>query len=191
MNLRQIPFGNNFYTTSECGGGTYTSTKRHCWSGKCVAKNWPAADCFTGEIVTQHGYAEKEMNRLQACGKWQNTTWQDYWPFLHCSMESAYDSMGVWPILHGPKRCIKGSKIDYNALDTCYNGKEGDLAQIREAKQTVDHAGTPDIAVAGKTLVSPYSSASIIKLVCDAYSGSKPAGCKSLSTQDAVDQIIV
>jgi len=137
--------------------------------------------------VTQHGDAEKNMNRLQACGKWQNTTWQEYWPFLHCCMEAAYEGTGV----AAAKGCIKGSKIDYNALETCYNGKEGDLAQIREAKQTVDHAGTPDIAVAGKTLVSPYSSASIIKLVCDAYSGSKPAGCKSLSTQGAVDQIIV
>jgi len=186
MELNQVPFGNNFYTTTECGGAPYDPSKRHCWSGKCVAASPPAADCFTGKIVTQHGDNEKNMNRAQACGKWQNTTWQTYWPFLHC-MEAAYESQGV----SAAKGCVKGSSIDYDKWEACYNGADGDLAQIREAKQTVDHPGTPDIAVAGKALSFPYSAASIVKAVCAAYTGEKPAGCKSVFTEDSISEVLV
>merc|ERR1712054_762050 len=103
----------------------------------------------------------------------------EYWPFLHC-MESNYESQGV----AAAKTCVKGSKIDYDALEKCYNGKDGDLAQIREAKQTVDHEGTPDVAVAGKGLPFPITSGAIIRAVCNAYTGSKPAACKSSSAVD-------
>mmetsp|Transcript_56313 Transcript_56313/g.105841 ORF Transcript_56313/g.105841 Transcript_56313/m.105841 type:complete len:197 (-) Transcript_56313:188-778(-) len=172
MELKQIPFGNNFYTTKECGGAPYDPLKRHCWAGKCVVKS-PAADCFAGKIVSQHGDEEKNINRMQACGKWQNTTWQDYWPFLEC-MESAYETQGI----AAAKECVKGSKIDYDALEACYKGEDGNLAQIREAKQTVDHEGTPSITIGGKAFTG-FDADPFIKAVCDAYAGSKPAGCKS------------
>jgi hypothetical protein len=171
MELKQIPFGNNFYTTTECGGAPYSPTKRHCWASKCIGDS-PAADCFTGQIVAQHGDTEKNVNRLQACAKWQNTTWQDYWPFLYC-MESNYESKGA----DAAKDCVKGSKIDYAALETCFSGQEGDAAQIREAKQTIDHPGTPSTFINGKSLAF---GTDLTKAVCDAYNGSpKPAGCKS------------
>jgi hypothetical protein len=169
MELNQVPFGNNFYTTTECGGAPYDPSKRHCWSGKCIGTTTPAADCFTGAIVAQHGDDERNMNRMQACGKWQNTTWQDYWPFLYC-MESAYDVTKA-------QECAKGTKIDGDAVEACYKGSDGDLAQLREAKQTVDHPGTPDVAVAGKSVSFPVTASSIIKAVCDAYGGTKPAAC--------------
>lgn len=186
MELRQIPFGNSFYKTIECGGAPYDPSKRHCWAGKCIGDS-PAADCFTGEIVAQHGDAERNANRMQACAKWQNTTWQEYWPFLQC-MESEYESQGV----AAAKTCVKGSKIDYDHLELCYNGKDGDLAQLREAKQTVDHPGTPDVVVAGKAVVD-FDAGTIIKAVCNAYTGSKPAACKSsnLASHATPKEIIV
>lgn len=174
MELKQIPFGNNFYVTKECGGAPYDPSKRHCWASKCIG-NSPAADCFTGPIVTQHGVNEKNMNRMQACGKWQNTTWQDYWPFLHC-MEGAYDAKDY---MMAAKKCVQGSKIDYDALGACYNGKDGDLAQIREAKETVDHEGTPSITVGGKAFTG-FEASALVQAICDSYTGTKPAGCKSL-----------
>lgn len=186
MELRQIPFGNNFYTTTECGGAPYDPSKRHCWAGKCISDS-PAADCFTGEIVSQHGTPEKDMNRMQACGKWQNTTWQEYWPFLHC-MEAAYEGQGI----AAAKGCIQGSKIDYDALETCFKGKVGDLAQIREAKQTIDHPGTPDVRVAGTPVAFPITSSSMIQAICTAYTGPKPAGCSSESPDGtSVSAIVV
>lgn len=184
MELKQIPFGNNFFTTTECGGAPYSPTKRHCWAGKCIGDS-PAADCFTGEIVAQHGTPERDMNRMQSCGKWQNTTWQDYWPFLHC-MEAAYDSQGV----AAAQGCTKGSKIDYDALEACYKGKDGDLAQLREAKQTIDHPGTPDITVGG-THLGTGSAQQIIQAICSAYTGTKPAGCSSVSIGDTPVSTIV
>lgn len=188
MELKQVPFGNNFYQTKECGGAPYDPSKRHCWASKCTGES-PATDCFTGTIVDQHGDDERNMNRMQACGKWQNTTWQDYWPFLHC-MESAYEGKGV----QAAQSCTQGTKIDYDALESCYKGKTGDLAQIREARQTVDHQGTPDVAVNGKAVA--FSSAqSIVKALCDAYTGTKPAACSSgmasAHVSDSSDQTVI
>lgn len=168
MELNQVPFGNNFYATTECGAGPYSPTKRHCWAGKCIGDS-PAADCFTGEIVTQHGATEKGVNRMQACAKSQKTTWLEYWPFLNC-MESSYESKGV----DAAEGCTKGTKIDYTKLQACYSGKDGDAAQVAEAKQTIDHDGTPYTAINGKEFTR---DSSLLKAICDAYTGSKPAGC--------------
>lgn len=168
MDLKHIPFGNNYFATTECGGGEYSSTTRHCWAGKCIGDS-PAADCFTGEIVTQHGDNEKHVNRLEACAKWQNTTWQEYFPFLTC-MESKYESEGP----SAAEGCTQGTKIDYAKLQACDQGSEGDMAQVREAKQTIDHDGTPYTQINGKEF---NRFGSLLKTICDAYTGTKPAGC--------------
>jgi len=177
IELEQIPFGNNFYTTTECGGAPYSVTKRHCWAGKCIGDS-PAADCFTGAIVSQHGDVEIGVNRMQACAKSQSTTWQEYWPFLYC-MESSYDTKGI----DAAEGCTKGTKIDYTKLQACYSGKDGDAAQMREAKKTIDHPGAPDITINGVHYSPPgypfgtYTAHFLIQRVCWAYTGPKPAAC--------------
>lgn len=169
MELNQVPFGNNFYATTECGAGPYSPTKRHCWAGKCVVDS-PAADCFTGDIVTQHGDTEKNVNRMQACAKSQNATWLEYFPFLTC-METAYSVAAA-------TGCTKGTRIDPTKLQACYSGKDGDVAQVREAKQTIDHDGTPFTQINGKEF---DRQSSLLQAICDAYTGTKPAGCSSSS----------
>lgn len=170
MELNLVPFGNNFYATTECGAGPYDPDKRHCWASKCQTMD-PSADCFSGEIVTQHGNTEKEVNRMEACAKWQNATWLESWPFLKC-MEASYEQ-GV----KAAAACAKGTKIDHTALQACYSGKDGDAAQVREAKQTVDHDGTPYTTVNGKEF---DRQSSLLQAICTAYTGSKPAGCSAL-----------
>lgn len=170
MELNQVPFGNNFFATTECGAGPYSPTKRHCWAGKCIGDS-PAADCFTGDIVTQHGDTEKNVNRMQACAKSQKTTWLEYFPFLTC-METSYSVAAA-------TGCTKGTKIDPTKLQACYSGKDGDAAQVREAKQTIDHDGTPYTQINGKEF---DRQSSLLQAICNAYTGSKPAGCSASSS---------
>jgi len=92
-------------------------------------------------------------------------------------MEAAYTGQGI----AAAKTCTQGTKIDYDALETCFKGKEGDLAQMREAKQTFDHPGTPDVRIAGKPLLD-RTAKGMIAAICTAYweyTGTKPAGCSS------------
>lgn len=170
MELNQVPFGNNFFATTHCGAGPYSPTKRHCWAAMCTssAPLPPADDCFSGDIVTQHGDTEKNVNRMQACAKSQNTTWLEYFPFLTC-METAYSVTAA-------TGCTKGTKIDPTKLQACYSGKDGDAAQVREAKQTIDHDGTPYTQINGKEF---DRSSSLLSAICNAYTGAKPAGCSS------------
>merc|ERR1712039_188921 len=102
---------------------------------------------------------------------WQNTSWQAYWPFLYCT-ELSYESEGV----AASENCTKGTKIDYDMLQACYNGKDGDMAQLREAKQTVDHSGTPTTIINGKVF---DNAVPLLQAICAAYSGLKPSGCNS------------
>lgn len=172
MELNLVPFGNNFYATTECGAGPYDPDKRHCWASKCISAS-PAADCFGGDIVTQHGDSEKEVNRMEACAKSQNATWLESWPFLKC-MELRLSGTAVCAVA---TVCAKGTKIDNTKLLACYSGKDGDAAQVREAKQTIDHDGTPYTTINGKMF---DRQASLLQAICTAYTGSKPAGCSAL-----------
>jgi hypothetical protein len=170
MELVHHPFGNNYYTTTECGGAPYSATVRHCWAGRCAVQS-PAADCFTGAIVPQHGDTEKNVNRMQACAKTLTSTWQAYWPFLEC-MESQYESQG----LNAAQGCAKKASIDMTKLQACYDGTDGDTAQQVEAQATIDHPGTPYVAVNG---VEVQDVSTVLQTVCNAYTGVKPSGCSA------------
>ena len=72
--------------------------------------------------------------------------------------------------------CTKGTKLDYTKLQACYRGKDGDAAQIREAKETIDHDGTPFVTINGKEY---DHQSSLLQAICTAYTGSpQPAGCE-------------
>jgi len=172
IELDQVPFGNHYFSTTTCGGAPYDSEVRHCWAKRCIGKS-PPGDCFKGEVVNQHGEAEEQMDRLQACAKSQNTSWQEYWPMLQCSEEHYKD--GVDFVM---KSCVHSSGIDGAALKACYEGPESDVAFRREAMKTFDHPGAPWILVAGQPMESP-SAASLIQAICAAYEGTPPGACRA------------
>lgn len=183
VNLKHVPFGNNYFPTTACGGAPYSSTTRHCWAGKCIGVDSPPADCFTGDVVTQHGEQEYEFNKLQACaqfvisgqvGDWPadaSESWaKRYWPFVACTEKN----FGRGTTEATAKTCAGTAGMDADAVLKCYNGADGDAAILSAAKQTVDHPGTPTIDVAGKMIDSPSA---VVSKVCDAITGTKPAGC--------------
>ena len=167
------PNGNNYYTTSECGTSTsYSVSVRQCFNEKCGrdATNRPD-DCFTGTLVTQHGAMEGNVNRYLACAKKFETGTVKYFDFVDC-MEGSYGKE-----VHGiAESCAK--TFDFSDLKGCYDGEDGDAAQIAEARNTPSHGGVPYIEINGKQA----QNQNVLAQVCAAYGGAKPSGCsKSLS----------
>ena len=93
-----------------------------------------------------------------------------YWPFVACT-EKAF---GKGKTEDTAKSCAGTAGMDADGLLACYNGADGDAAVLAAAKATIDHQGTPTIAVDGKDLASPSQ---VLSKVCSAITGTKPAGC--------------
>jgi hypothetical protein len=174
MNYDHLPFGNEYYATASCGGAPYDPDTRHCWAAKCVATPSPQADCFNGTLVAQHGDKERDVNRMMACAKQlagPGDPLHIYWGFVVC-MESAYETVGV----EAYEFCGRVAQYDVAELGQCFKGPQGDRAVAAVAKRTVDHPGTPYVLVNGES-VDPQDA---LRAVCDAYSGTKPAGCSQV-----------
>jgi hypothetical protein len=176
VDFQHHPFGNSYFPTKECGGtiGSYDSDTRHCWAKACVGVASPPADCFSAPMpVVQHGQSEYEVNKYQACALVATAgepVTQRYWPFVVC-MEKRYEREGA----NAAKSCAKESSIDYEPLNACYSGPQGDAAVVTQAKATIDHPGTPYLAVNGESV----EVNEVLKAVCKAYLGTLPAGCAS------------
>jgi hypothetical protein len=175
VSLNHVPFGNQYFSTKTCGGGPYDSEARHCWCKACNEAAAPPADCYMdiGGIVAQHGQAEYQTNRAQACAKMMTAsdeTWASrYWPFVVCT-EAAL-STGGRPA-DFLDSCVSTAKLTVPDFHQCYNSSVGD-AQVRAAaKATFDHQGTPTVVVNG----AQTDPGGLIQAVCDAYTGEKPAG---------------
>lgn len=162
------PFGNNYYATPTCGGAPYQKEIRECWTKMCVMVPTPPLECFDGDIVTQHGPLEAQVNRMEACAKKYAATWQVLWPFLVC-MEKEYSIQGIQAF----KGCTAETVLDYSQLESCYNNIEGDQALIAEATTSIKHSSVPYITVNGR----PIKKEGVLAEVCTAYSGPQPRGC--------------
>ena len=80
--------------------------------------------------------------------------------------------------------CASTTGFDSQVLLDCYNGAEGDAALVREAKATIDHPGTPYIAVNGVAVDDPDN---VMAAVCEAYTGTKPSACSAIHRHDCVE----
>ena len=178
VDLRHHPFGNSYFPTAKCGGAPYDPDTRHCWAKECTSTDVsPPSDCFTGTPVAQHGETEYDVDRVQACA--QSLTTGDpsvtnrYWPFVVCT-EKHYERKGE----AAAHSCAKETGVDYARLNACYTGDAGDAAVAAQAKATIDHPGTPYIAVNGEAVQGD----DVLSAVCAAYKvlnvkGATPAGC--------------
>lgn len=182
IDLAVYPFGNSYYSTDACGNGPYSSDERHCWAKRCVKEVGASvpADCFAGDIVAQHGDTEKAINMIEACAIKLNPSWKTYWPFFQC-MEEKYD---VWAV----EACASRASIDSKAINECANGPTGNAAEVSIAKVTPDHPGVPYILVNGKALGDPRV---LLKAICDAYAGPKPAGCSHIRTNLTNEEVAI
>lgn len=167
IDLSFYPWGNAYYATNACGKGPYSPDERHCWWTRCVKPPNAPTDCFVaGSIVAQHGSVELSVNIIEACAIKQNPEWKTHWPFIQC-MEDKY-------AVDAAEDCASSAGLDYASIEGCAKGSEGEAVEALMAKATPDHPGVPYILVNGKALDSPSG---LLKAVCEAYSGTKPAGC--------------
>lgn len=167
MNFTFVPWGNAYYNTSKCGtDGFDKQNGMYCWIKECGGTS-PAADCFKGKKWCQHGSTECTADTTEGCAiKHYPTT---FWPFIYC-----YEGQGG-----KAKKCATSASMDYSVLETCVNGAEGEAVDAMNAQLTAQYGtsrlGTPWVVVNGKALQDP---ATLLKTVCAAYTGTKPAGCK-------------
>eukprot|EP01061_Rhynchopus_euleeides_P038023 TRINITY_DN65379_c0_g1_i1.p2 TRINITY_DN65379_c0_g1~~TRINITY_DN65379_c0_g1_i1.p2 ORF type:complete len:253 (+),score=92.39 TRINITY_DN65379_c0_g1_i1:55-759(+) len=174
MDFDYVPWGNAFYITEACGGvsAKYDANIRKCWDSSCGAVS-PPADCFKGEIVCQHGSTECTDNIIQLCAKNASTGPAQYMPFMHC-MEYLGKPVASCASLFG---------IDYSKVQACTSGTQATLLLQAAARTTAlipgGHPGVPYITVNGNEVSNTNY---LLKIVCAAYTGPKPAGCTSVLT---------
>jgi len=180
--MHHHPFGNAYFPTPECGGAPYNVPSRHCFEKRCAGLSSPPADCFVAnmsQIVVQHGSREYQFNRIQACAQdftvLKGEAWYTrYWPFVACVEDHYEEGIGC------AGKCAQAANFtsaETRTLHECFGTPSGDSSVIREAKATVDHAGTPTVIVDGK-MSSPQAA---LADVCAAWKGPKPPGCHRIT----------
>eukprot|EP00435_Cladocopium_sp_Y103_P059802 s1013_g21.t1 len=172
MDIELYPFGNSYFLTSECqGGDEYDVKVRKCYNQLCGldASDRPQ-DCFTGNVVCQHGPLECKMDRYVACAK-RLTNFEVFMAFTHC-VEAGYGNQTEALV----SSCAASSQIDAKALGQCFGGPQGDDAVKAQAMATPDHLGVPSILLNGKPV---EEGKDLLKEVCKAYKGPTPKACAS------------
>lgn len=121
-----------------------------------------------GEVTCQHGEDECKGNRWEQCAIAHYPDPVDHFPFYYC-MEEKGDSM-----LDGVEDCAKEASMDYDTLSTCFNGDESTALQAAAAAATPDdHSYVPWVEINGKEA----QTEAFLYQVCNAYTGTAPAGC--------------
>eukprot|EP01060_Flectonema_neradi_P022006 TRINITY_DN3015_c4_g1_i1.p1 TRINITY_DN3015_c4_g1~~TRINITY_DN3015_c4_g1_i1.p1 ORF type:complete len:229 (+),score=62.16 TRINITY_DN3015_c4_g1_i1:60-746(+) len=173
MDFEYIPWGNAYFTTSECGGrkGDYDPTVRECWDKNCGAN--PKSDCFTGTLVCQHGDGECYGNKVETCAKhFAGNQTMGYMPFTYCfEVVNGGDKDSVM-------KCAAATGADGTKITDCATSdtstKLNQVDAIKTAMIPGGHPGVPYIIVNG----TPLSNVNdLLKTVCSEYKGTKPAGC--------------
>eukprot|EP01064_Diplonema_japonicum_P010030 TRINITY_DN173_c1_g1_i2.p2 TRINITY_DN173_c1_g1~~TRINITY_DN173_c1_g1_i2.p2 ORF type:complete len:172 (+),score=53.59 TRINITY_DN173_c1_g1_i2:229-744(+) len=169
MDFTYYPFGNAYVKVAECNG----NQGFQCWNEKCGAGvTNPPSDCYTGDIVCQHGNGECYGNLVETCVK--NATKEDaskYMPFVYC-FEAAGDAS---PSLLN--KCAPMFGLNPQVISSCAAGPSGKALMAKDAKATAMVQGrdyVPYITVNGKVL---QETSLLLYTICHDYKGTKPPGC--------------
>lgn len=141
------------------------------------------------KFTCQHGVDECQANMYQACGiSHNNETGQSgWWPYVYCMEGNRKPSAAA-------KRCATDNGLDWAVIQKCAgidpsqgSSDDGNLLMHSIAQATLNlkpsHQWTPWVVLNGRPLSQSKLSKSLIDLVCDAYQGDKPSGCKSSKIQ--------
>ena len=125
----------------------------------------------------QHGPEECTGNFIENCIlKAKNYKADEYLPVIYC-MESAND-----PIASAEK-CVTSAKMDWNMIDTCSKGKEGNSLMHQAALLTSaldpPHKYVPWITINGmhSEAMQEAAQSNLAKVLCETYTGEKPSEC--------------
>lgn len=136
-------------------------------------------------FTCQHGKNECIGNMYEACAiAHYNTTTNNvptWWPMVNC-MESATDPVAA------AQGCATNNGIAWSTITACAgadpaNGDPNDGNKVMNAVGVATntlvppHQWTPWVVLNGKPLTSAQLDLPLKTLVCNAYTGTKPAGC--------------
>jgi len=139
-------------------------------------------------FTCQHGTSECAGNMYEACAIEHNKTVvagnPNWFPFFLCMEKSG--NAGSASVA---QNCAKNNGQDWNTISTCAgsNPPQGSSTDgnplmhgIAVATQSLvpPHEWTPWVVMNGKPLSQAQLSESLTKLVCNAYTGTKPPACK-------------
>lgn len=130
-----------------------------------------------GTVQCQHGPAECYGNTIESCAIHCLKDAKVWFPFVRCM-----ESMHVFTDA-AAEGCANTLKIDYKPIRECVNGPEG-KALIQKNKARTDalvprHNYVPWLTMNGvhNDDVQDGLTFNMLKYVCDAYKGTKPAAC--------------
>jgi len=123
----------------------------------------------------QHGPNECQANIIMACAMHFHAKASAYVPFVACMEASSA------PVDAGSK-CAKAAGFDYSEINACAGSALGNslMHTIADATEGLSpaHQWTPWVVMNGKPLTQSQLGNHLVKLVCDAYTGSpKPSAC--------------
>jgi len=129
----------------------------------------------TWKYTCQHGKDECDGNILEACAISLYNKTAQWFPFVNC-IEEADDAPSK--VAAG---CAKKAGLDYTAIAKLAASRQGNQIMHEVATTTNNlnppHQFTPWVTMNGKPLTSKQLDDHLVKLVCQAYTGTKPKAC--------------
>jgi len=186
MDLKLYQWGNAYYNTTKCGVASgYDRSKVECWTSECGGVS-PPADCFdktSAPIMCQHGDNECLAMLFMDCVDSNYDAYTSF-EFQLCNANSynstfRTDRTMVENANYDCALKVIGESRSIIDLKQCYmeNLSTGNL-WVDYAKKTAafgtSRQGTPWIVIDGEHIADGVT---VIKAVCDAYTGTKPAAC--------------
>lgn len=138
-------------------------------------------------FTCQHGTNECIVNMIFACAMHYNPDPADYWPFVECMEQTSSSSRPS-----AGSKCASQHSVNWNDIDKCRYSSLGNsiMHQIAVATENLSprHQWTPWVVLNGKPLSQSQLDEHLIKLVCNAYTGTKPPACNSYSSEVCVNR---
>lgn len=199
VDFRFYPFGNSYYATSECGGAVdpstfpfasyfkgYNASVRSCWDAICGASAAePSGDCFSGQLLCQHGATDCMMTTAWACAK--SMTGEDtarFMPFVTCTAKHFLEVTTSEMFSGVLKECAQAADhLEDTELEECALGDSGVELLNQQARLTKPHAGVPYVLVNGAELEDTGCVAcgdGIVQKVCEALRDKGLTGDKEI-----------
>lgn len=125
-------------------------------------------------FTCQHGAKECEGNLVIACAQHFHNKTSEWFGFTECLEKGS-------PSTDGEACAKKAGFSDWAEIDACTtsslgNGLMHDIADATDGLSP-PHQWTPWVVMNGTPLTETQLDSTLIKLVCDAYTGTKPAVC--------------
>lgn len=201
IDFEMVAFGNSYFITQQCGGSAagykfasyfqgYNATVRTCWDSLCgAAAAVPAADCFSGQLLCQHGATDGLVTTSWACAKaLAGGVPSKYMPFVVCMSTRFLGITTQGSFQATVKECADVAGLDREQVATCASGEEGRKLLITEARATIPHSGVPYVLIDGEPLDDVGCVAcgdGIMQKVCEAWRnktglGGEPPACQGI-----------